>query len=937
MSTLFNITPLLPALHKGELILTPNRRLTAKIHAAYALHQQNESACWSRPRVYSIEGWQQQLWDELQDTSPLEQSVAVLNHRQELIIWEQLITEDPESSPLLKPSGLAKHCQQALNTLSLWKISPESERYQNWAAHDDLLTRWHRQFEHRCSKNGFITQNEKIHRLMTAFQKNTLKAENTIQLLGFQDVPPLQKGLLNAASHHIEMMTLPNSNQQKRLMGLTSAEEEWLSAAQWVNDIRDRDSDASVAVVIPDLHQRRDEVERTFRRQLEQPFLHLGKTKTLASFNISIGQPLNEAPIISSALQLLSLLARPLLHENMGALLHSPFLPGFEKEVEKRVSLEHKLRRLGQHEYHLPQIISLLESLTPLNNDSTNTETQVKTEATQLSLLDEPSSTITASTSIGLTPKEQPHGSQSAALLVMLQTLYHCERPSKLHPSGWGHWAYDCLEQSGWPGDRTSNSVEYQQLNQWYELLGALAQFDGLLGRITFQKALSLINKETQAAIFQPQTDDSLLQILGPLEAAGLQFDYLWVTGLSDHQWPASPNPNPIIPIGLQRDEQMPHATAERELTFAKELIDTLVCNSTEVIGSYSQWNDDQPLRPSALVADFIAIEKSALFAETESASTIASASKETLETTFAPVVSIEEKAWIRGTSGLLKQQALCPFSAFAIHRLSAKPLEEPAQGLSALDRGNLIHDALEHFWTTYKKLSEVSILSEDERASSIKMSCAKALKHLQKKRSTWMGERFWSIESKRLENLLSQWIDVELERSSFTVFATEEPFQTELAGLEFRLRIDRIDKLDDDSFVLIDYKTGETNTNQWRSDRPKEPQLPLYAISSYKNVSAITFATVNAKKQSYVGLQSGDNIIASGVNTLSGKNADCDQWQEQIELWRTRLTKLVADFLAGSAIIDPLNATTYAYSGLAPLARLSELDSVALGENEDD
>ena len=54
------------------------------------------------------------------------------------------------------------------------------------------------------------------------------------------------------------------------------------------------------------------------------------------------------------------------------------------------------------------------------------------------------------------------------------------------------------------------------------------------------------------------------------------------------------------------------------------------------------------------------------------------------------------------GQSGgvrLFKDMAACPFRAFAVHRLRAKPLEDADLGLNYRDRGATVHKALEYIW----------------------------------------------------------------------------------------------------------------------------------------------------------------------------------------------------------------------------------------------
>src|SRR5690606_33249085 len=47
------------------------------------------------------------------------------------------------------------------------------------------------------------------------------------------------------------------------------------------------------------------------------------------------------------------------------------------------------------------------------------------------------------------------------------------------------------------------------------------------------------------------------------------------------------------------------------------------------------------------------------------------------------------------GGTAVLKDQAACPFRAFATHRLNAREMEVPQTGLTLRERGNIIHEVM--------------------------------------------------------------------------------------------------------------------------------------------------------------------------------------------------------------------------------------------------
>src|SRR5690606_41053016 len=68
VAALFDISPLLPALNQGDLILTANNRLRNHILRAYGVYQQNrDQSVWAAPRIYPLNQWLRECWRQLQD------------------------------------------------------------------------------------------------------------------------------------------------------------------------------------------------------------------------------------------------------------------------------------------------------------------------------------------------------------------------------------------------------------------------------------------------------------------------------------------------------------------------------------------------------------------------------------------------------------------------------------------------------------------------------------------------------------------------------------------------------------------------------------------------------------------------------------------------------------------------------------------------------
>jgi RecB family exonuclease len=162
----------------------------------------------------------------------------------------------------------------------------------------------------------------------------------------------------------------------------------------------------------------------------------------------------------------------------------------------------------------------------------------------------------------------------------------------------------------------------------------------------------------------------------------------------------------------------------------------------------------------------------------------------------------------------------------------------------------------------------------------------------------------------------------------------------TEIAGLTLKLRLDRIDRLNDESLLVIDYKTGIVSPKAWELPRPEDVQLPLYAGFALdpetEPLGGLVFARVRAGDHAFAGrvgdakatlLQSLGNTTSLVKNTFTA---------EQLMQWRDCIKQLAQDFLAGRAEVDPRDyPKTCEHCGLQTLCRIQE--NHALVEAEDD
>ena len=796
---------LLSALAQGALLLTANRRLARHWRIVYDTHQQAAGAtAWPAP---AIRAWPDWVTESIDSLFPVRLIPTPFAERRG---WFKII----DAGPLLDQQATADGAAQAwalCQQYELFLAHPSFDQTDDTAKFRD----WAHDFERRANKNNWLP----------AARREQWLAENLpltireVWLDGFDETTPAQRTLINKLNHRVyQSATRPAGNIQRTHYADSTAEIH--AAARWARTLLERGEAKSIGIVVQKLADLRPSVEAIFEDTLGAPL-----------FNISLGRPLTEWPIIADALLLLRWLARPLDIGSAGVLLRSPFLKDAEAERAARAQYDVTLR---------------------------------------------------ANNVLELSPQGPP---------LLAEALHQAQaqidaQPRQQSPGAWARQIPAILEAAGWPGSRTQSSPERQALARWQQTLREFAALDMVEPSLPFAQAVSLLNDLAKEAIFQPETAEMPIQILEALQAAGSRFDALWAMGMTDTVWPAPAKPNPFIPRILQREFDLPHATPERELRFAREVTDRLLRSANTVIFSHPERDGDEELRPSRLILDYPEIPPES---NEYPGYAIAAPLEEAADTT-APALTKDTP--VRGGTGILAWQSVCPFQAFARVRLKAEEWEEPEPGLSALERGNALHGALAALWNRFKTRDALARIGEMDRRDAITEAAQTGLSTL----PAAGRERLLELEQIRLEAVLADWIELDFERDNFTVESIESEVKL---GLPLKARADRIDRLPTGELILIDYKSTAPSKKVWSGERPDNLQLPLYATSLPETPSAIVFAQLKRGEHKFDGLAAADGL-------MRGVKPPPQGWPEQLQEWRETIARIWKEFEAGRADVDP-------------------------------
>ena len=895
MSTAFPISPralLIKSAEQGATLITSNQRLAQSIKREFdAAQQQRGLSVWPTADILHYSAFLKRAWSEL---SRLERGATLLSEEQETALWEEIIADSPQGGILLNPAAAARQARKAWSIRHDFRI--DFARYSSILDEDgQAFRKWAKRYEKICAEKNWLDSVRLADALAAAAK--VLKPL-TIVLYGFDELSPQQRDFFKAlaAAGSTVSEAKPEASAAPAIRtGYTDSEAELYAVALRIKQTLARQPDTRIGVVVPDLRQRRADIVRIFDDVLQPARVVSGSRERARPYNVSLGLALTDYPLVASALLILELARGELTLQDMGSLLRSPFLAGAEQELTLRALLDARLREIGR-----PTVT--LKMLT----------------------------------------REAHNSPQLAAQLDAWKKIAGEAKKAIQPPSAWSSAFQQLLKELGWPGERTLDSEEYQTFGKWREIISKLSTLDVIAPRLGYYEALKNLKRLAGDALFQPESPEVPVQALGVLEANALEFDFLFVTGLTDEAWPQPPNPNPFLPLSVQRKLNVPHAGADWQLAFARRTTQSWLASAQDIRFSYPLRDGDRELRPSPLLSEVPQMQPALEDAALYRSAIFASRAIETLADFKAPALPAGIE--VKGGAGFFKNQAACPFRAFAIYRLGAIGVEAGHAGLDALDRGSLMHWAAENLWKELKNSKQLATASDEELKAAVGRAAKDALESMRRKRSDVMTPAFTALEQERVAMLLMRLLELEKNRAPFELLAREKPQQVTVAGVGVSTRPDRVDRLEDGSRVVLDYKTGrQAGVGSWLGERPDEPQLPLYAVSAGRDdVAAVAFVQLHAQDVLFKGL-SREKDLLPGVQTLADNRIAANQyadWKDLFESWRTMLENLAREYLDGRADVSPKNyPTTCRDCDLGALCRVREIKDrgPVIAEEEND
>jgi len=872
----------------GTVVAASERGVRAVANAYHRARQAEGLTAWPAP---DVRDWQSFALSEWQKRN--RDARMVLNSLQEQALWAEIV-KDRHGEAASFPGTLHRLALMAMDAHRLiCSYAPQyldTKTRRAWQQDAGAFSDWLATFDEECHRLECVSPARLALELAEALT-NEMAQRSELLLAGFDRILPAQTAFLSAWGPWREAGS-GDAAKDVSFFEAADKREELAACALWCKRELTANPASRLLVVTQNEARNRGEIERALLRYAE-PEDRSGTGKQL--FEFSLGVPLAQTALGRAALLTLRWLSDAITETEIDWLLSTGQIAANVDETRALTEFMRGLRRrnLQRTEWNLTSWIT-------------------QRGADQL-----PEAWLRRMTQAKRDLENETR-----------QTRSHLE---------WVELAKQLLEIAGWPGGRPLCSEQHQVTEHLKRVMDDCSSlgFDG--ERVPWREFVDTLERAATQALFAPESKGAPILIAGPAQSAGLEVDGIWFLGANEDAWPAAGATHPFLPIGVQREARMPHAAALFDWELAQAMTVRLLASAPQVNFSYARQAEDVEARPSRLITK-IAGPPQELPGELRPAGECALATEEWIDQTAVPFPGGK----VRGGAGVLTAQSQCPFKAFVTARLGAESWDAAEAGLTASQRGKLLHAVLKLAWDSNQGgvSSHAALMAIADLRGFVEERVQRAMaEELTNGEREAMPPRYLELEHVRLTNLVTEWLRYERTRANFTVAGTEVDRVPQIESLNMRLRMDRVDRLEDGKLLVIDYKTGMVDRKSWDLPRPDDVQLPLYAgfaLNEDAECGGLVFAKIRAGEIAFDGrVRDAKSTLlpAVGANSALAKKKLTEQ---DLAEWREYIEQMARDFVAGGAKVDPRDREhTCKNCGLQTLCRIAEFE--ATGDDEED
>lgn len=875
-------------------VITPTRRLARELSYAVDCDRRRTSGTWPTPDVLAVDAFLERCYRECQDAAVPGADALLLPDR---ILPFALARAVPDPAWLRHMDTFADAWRIA-NLYGLPSADPRLRDTENGRAY----AHWAGALENLLTAEGWITGAQLPDRLVRLIDGPSGWRPAVAAALGFDDPATAVWRFLTASKTPGLALNPGTPARSLRLVATTNRRagdrqtvdadgEELALAAQWARERLAEDPVARIGVVVAGLGPAFPAIQRRFHAAWPDV------PSAEAYVNVSGGLALGQEPICRDALEVLAFTADGLDHAGLTALAASPYL---HLPMPSRLPRRARLEDIA----NLPALRRL--------------RTAVHAAKTSRAWAEGVRQVLEA---VGWPARALRGGARGRRDLgpEFARRGHPAPVPSEGEVPDTA--TLRSQEGTGFTDRETLACREFEDCLRDFDLgaeIGAIP---------TWATAVDALRRLANTRLFAPlATGHAPIQVLGRTESIGLTFDHLWLAGMHRDGWPPVPEPNPWLPLGVQRAAGVPGLTLDQEGALAGRMTAHWRHAARDVVASLAAESDKAGAQiPSSLVRDFEPVAASEILRQPGHGAYghpwARGSGVDLVDYVDAAAPRLQHVGGETqpGGAAVLQDQSVCPFRAWARHRVGLSEGTVRDRFPTESERGALVHRVLAELCRRHPSQDALAEVNGGEIAAVVE---------------TTLPSGEWPVlyrqrECARLTALVLEWLAAEARRPPFVVTSVEEAAKVDIGALTLALRIDRTDHVPGDlrdgrqttgGNLLIDFKTGPVSINHWRGPRPEDPQLPLYAVAARIPVHGVAFARVRPQECRLSGVA--DRTAVPG-RYVPVDDFDASSFDDLLGQWRETLAGLAEQFLNGDAAVDPLKPTVCRRCHLHALCRV--------------
>ncbi len=851
----------------SHILLTSSQILTNHYtHKLNSMAIESGSTSWNSMPVFQLNLWAKNLYMNLKNRSTISSQThkTMMAYR---IIRGFNNNLSPKSTMQMARKVIAtfNHCQK-------WRL-PYTAIKHIQITNKHSIQQVVQTLASELQAQNFVDEAGIISTISSAIASKSIEIKKSVILVGFEYLDPVTLDLIKILTNCTSVSQLsgsqtsnlqtPNLKNQNKTQWLQSKDTKsaYYDFAQWYQTLP---PGSTVGLLTP----KPNDAETIRHIALALGTNHI-ENKQQNIYHVKSNPSIYSFDVIKSALILLKLTTTAIETKSVTQILLSSHL--FTTTIAEKIELAHwlekKLHRCEEY-ISLTNILNILESAGPdlLSDTATNLINTIKFIASR---------------------------KNSGGLLEHINNFKQI------------------LTFAKWP--IIQNEHEHKIATELARLLTNISNSYNIDTPIISDEAYDIIEEISKNHKVLLDSNTAPIQICDIITGSFLCYDYVWTANLNDCSWPAYNNTKTFITEHII--EQYNIYSKQGQINMANHALSRIENSSLSSIYNYARTREDIAAEPTYMIQSIIDNNEQLTMANIpHDYSKFCKKNITTARLLEHKVTLLPEEHSINTYT--VKDFNTCHFKSFAKFRLFAKELTPPSLGLRALDKGIIIHNVLQDIYTNISFLYELKDIPEAKIEQQIYAITLRNINRILKYKPNSSSEKFIKNECQKITTTILSWVQHELIRENCQIHTIEQEIAIKIANITIKGIIDRVDKLANNKYVIIDYKTGAANANNWFTDTITEPQMPIYSIAYTNNLTATCYAHINHNNIGFSGITDDESSMPQ---LKTARNAPDKTIADIVAAWRKSIAQTLEIYATGSikTIIADTECNKCPYAGI--------------------